>query len=73
MTETLPETTTPETLFPAPDALNPELARKNMQWAWGLFGVFWALSKKAPGSRKGEVKVSSKSPKPLGFRKPRGV
>ena len=43
MADTLSETTTPETTFPAPDALNTEIARKNMQWGWALLGLFLLL------------------------------
>ncbi len=40
MTEQLTE---PITLVDAPDIADRELARKNMLWAWGLFGLFWVL------------------------------
>ena len=40
MTDQLTE---PTVLVDAPDIADRELARKNMLWAWGLFGLFWVL------------------------------
>jgi hypothetical protein len=42
MAEPLPEPRTPETTHRPVDA-TLELARKNMQWGWALFGVFLLL------------------------------
>ena len=35
--------TEPISLVDAPDIADRALARKNMLWAWGLFGLFWVL------------------------------
>ncbi|HZQ82895.1 MAG TPA: hypothetical protein VFB25_13045 [Gaiellaceae bacterium] len=43
MTEPVHEPLPPETFVDAPDALERELARKNLQWAWGLFVLFCVL------------------------------
>ena len=43
MTDVLPEQTEPTMLVDAPDIAERELARKNMQWGWALFGLFWVL------------------------------
>jgi len=40
MTEPLSE---PTTLVDPPDIAERDLARKNMQWGWALFGLFWVL------------------------------
>jgi hypothetical protein len=41
MAEPLPEPPTPSTVHaPVDDAA---VARKNMQWGWALFGLFWLL------------------------------
>jgi hypothetical protein len=40
MTDQLTE---PTTLVDAPDIADRELARKNMLWGWGLFGLFVVL------------------------------
>ena len=43
MTEPVTEPEPPETFVDAPEAADPALARKNMQWAWGLFVLFCIL------------------------------
>lgn len=43
MAETLTEPTPPETLVDAPDVSDAEIARRNMVWAWSLFGLFCVL------------------------------
>jgi hypothetical protein len=43
MAEPLPEPTPPTTLVEPPDIAERELARKNMQWGWALFGLFVLL------------------------------
>jgi hypothetical protein len=43
MTEPNTELSPPTTLVEPPDIAQRELARKNMQWAWALFGLFVAL------------------------------
>jgi hypothetical protein len=43
MSEPLPEPTPPTTLVDPPDIADRALARKNMQWGWALFGLFWVL------------------------------
>jgi hypothetical protein len=43
MAEPLPEPTPPVTLVDAPDIADREIARKNILWAWALFGLFWLL------------------------------
>jgi hypothetical protein len=43
MTDVLPEHTEPTTLVEPSDITERELARKNMAWGWGLFGLFWVL------------------------------
>jgi hypothetical protein len=41
MAEPLPEPSTPTTsVVPLDDEA---VARKNMQWGWALFGLFWVL------------------------------
>jgi hypothetical protein len=40
----MPESLTePTTLVDPPDIADRALARKNMQWGWALFGLFWLL------------------------------
>ena len=43
MAEPLPEPPTPSTAHEAVDIDEAALARKNMQWGWALFGLFWLL------------------------------
>jgi hypothetical protein len=43
MAEPLPEPTPPTTLVEPPDIAQRELARRNMQWGWALFGLFVML------------------------------
>jgi hypothetical protein len=43
MTEPLNEPTPHTELVEPPDIADRALARKNMMWGWGLFGLFWAL------------------------------
>jgi hypothetical protein len=43
MTEPNTEPTAPTILVDPPDIANPALARKNIIWGWGLFGLFLVL------------------------------
>jgi hypothetical protein len=43
MTEVLPEPIEPTPPVDAPDIADAALARKNMQWGWALFGLFWVI------------------------------
>jgi hypothetical protein len=43
MAEPLPEPTPPTRLVEPPDIAQRELARRNMQWGWALFGLFLLL------------------------------
>jgi hypothetical protein len=43
MAEPLPEPNPPTTLVEPPDIAELELARRNMQWGWALFGLFVLL------------------------------
>jgi hypothetical protein len=42
MAEPLPEPTPPQTFYDPAEAAR-EVARKNTQWGWALFGLFWIL------------------------------
>jgi hypothetical protein len=42
MAEPLPETSSPQSTH-GPVEPTPELARKNLQWGWALFGLFCLL------------------------------
>jgi hypothetical protein len=39
----IPESREPETFVDATDNADRAIARKNMQWGWALFGLFWLL------------------------------
>lgn len=43
MAEPLPEPTPPESLVEAPATTDADVARRNLVWAWSLFGLFCVL------------------------------
>jgi hypothetical protein len=43
MAEPLPEPPVPTTVHEAVALDEAAIARKNMQWGWALFGLFWLL------------------------------